>query len=177
MAGAVPTPPLPLRLFDGVIDLMNLIGSGLIAFLVVLVSADIVMRNVLHAPIIGVPEIIALSILAIVTLQLPYAVRGGRLTQSDAIFKRTRPQFQAVADRVFDLLGCLCCVAIVWYSWPLFTKAYNSNLYIGAIGTFTAPLWPARLTLVVSMAVLALQFLRQALGPRHVPVEVINDSV
>lgn len=177
MAGAVPKPPLPFRLFDGVIDLMNLIGSALIVFLVVLVTADIVLRNIFHAPIIGVPEIISLSILAIVVLQLPYAVRGGRLMRSDAIFKRILPRIQATADRVFDFLGCLCCIAIVWYSWPLFTKAYGSNLYIGAIGTFTAPLWPARLTLVVSIAVLALQFLRQALLPHHAPVEVTNDPV
>ncbi|RDW14295.1 TRAP transporter small permease subunit [Paracoccus thiocyanatus] len=156
------------RFLDIVIDVMNLAGTGLIALLVALVTSDVLSRNLFGAPIIGVPELVALSILAIVTLQLPYATRGGRLTQSDALLGMLPRNIRWALTRVFDLVALVVILAIVYYSLPLLEEAYTRGLFVGALGTFTAPIWPVRAILVVSMSVLALQFLRQVLsGPKE----------
>lgn len=156
------------RLLDIVIDAMNLVGTGLIALLVALVTSDVLSRNLFGTPIIGVPELVALSILAIVTLQLPYATRGGRLTQSDALLGLLPRRMRQALTCVFDLVAFVVILAIVYYSWPLLEEAYIRDLFVGALGTFTAPIWPVRAILVFSMSVLALQFLRQVLsGPKE----------
>ena len=156
------------RLLDVVIDTMNFAGTGLIALLVALVTSDVLSRNLFGTPIIGVPELVALSILAIVTLQLPYATRGGRLTQSDALLGLLPQKMRWALTRVFDLVALVVIIAIVYYSWPLLAEAYTRDLFVGALGTFTAPIWPVRAILVFSMSVLALQFLRQvSSGPKE----------
>ena len=70
---------------DVMIDSLNIVGSLLIGGLVLLVSADVASRNIANSPLIGVPEVVALSIVGIVFLQLPYAMREHRLTRSDAL--------------------------------------------------------------------------------------------
>ena len=153
--------PLPLRLLDGVTQGLNVLGSCLILLLMVLVGIDVAGRNLLSAPVAGVPELVTLSIVAIVFLQIPAALRAGRMTQSDgllnALTKRS-PMLGRGLATVFDLAGMAVVWVIVQTTWPIFTRAWETGQYIGAVGDFTAPVWPVKLTLLVGGTVLVLQF-------------------
>ncbi|QBF30637.1 TRAP transporter small permease subunit [Thalassococcus sp. S3] len=153
--------PLPLRLLDGITQGLNVLGSTLILILMVLVGVDVAGRNLFGAPVSGVPELVTLSIVAIVFLQIPAALRAGRMTQSDALLgwlTRTAPRAGKGLATLFDLAG----IAVVWVilqtTWPIFTRAWERGEFIGALGDFTAPVWPVKLTLLVGGSVLILQF-------------------
>ncbi|EKF42327.1 hypothetical protein NA8A_12280 [Nitratireductor indicus C115] len=151
------------RALDVVIDGMNLVGSLLIGGLVLLVSTDVALRNIANSPLIGVPEIVALSIVGIVFLQLPYAMRENRLTRSDAIpdmLVRRNPSLHRWMEVIFNLVALVVVALILGFTWPLAEKAFANNLFIGATGTFTAPLWPVRIAVIVSCVVMLLQLLR-----------------
>ena len=164
-ASTDPTPqqdPVLLRGIDMITQGLNVLGSCLIVALMLLVGFDVAGRNLFGAPVSGVPEIVTLSIVAIVFLQIPQALKEGRVTSSEAVMSvlnRKSPATARVLETIFDLLGVLVIAIIVWTTWPLLVRAWVRSDFIGAIGEFTAPTWPVKLTIVVGGTVLILQFL------------------
>ena len=153
--------PLPLRLLDSVTQGLNVAGSTLILLLMILVGIDVAGRNLAGNPISGVPELVTLSIVAIVFLQIPAALRQGRMTQSDALMRwlaSRYPMLGAALATVFDLIAIAIIWVIVKTTWPIFTRAWDRGEFIGAVGDFTAPVWPVKLILIIGGTVLILQF-------------------
>lgn len=153
--------PLPLRLLDALTQMLNICGSLLIFALMLLIGADVLGRNLFGTPISGVPEMVTLSIVAIVFLQIPQALRAGRMTRAEAVLgalKKKRPAFGRAIETVFDLAAMLVAGIIVYATWPIFTRALERNEFVGAVGDFTAPVWPVKAMVLVGAGVLTLQF-------------------
>ena len=153
--------PIPLRILDSATQGLNVLGSSLILVLMVLVGVDVAGRNLFGAPVSGVPEIVTLSIVAIVFLQIPQALRAGRMTQSDGLLKLLAARSTRMANALatlFDLIGIAVVWVIVKATWPIFSRAFERGEFIGAVGDFTAPVWPVKLTLIIGGAMLMAQF-------------------
>lgn len=159
--------PLDLVLYR-VLNSMNALGSIWILVLMVVINIDVTGRTWFAAPLDGVIELIELSLVGIVFLQLGDATRHGRLTRSDGFFrmaqKRT-PQFGRFLGAFFDALGVLFMVLILLGSVPTFFEAYTEDFYVGTVGIFTAPEWPVKLIVVIGCVFTALQF--AAFGMRY----------
>jgi TRAP-type mannitol/chloroaromatic compound transport system permease small subunit len=154
--------PLPLRALDSATQGLNIAGSALILGLMALIGLDVAGRNLFGAPISGVPEIVSLSIVAIVFLQIPQALRAGRMTRSEGVLALLHAQVPRLArtlETVFDLAGASIVSVIVWATWPLFTRALERGDFVGAVGDFTAPTWPVKGIIVLGGGMLTLQFL------------------
>lgn len=153
--------PVALRVLDHVTQGLNVAGSTLILVLMTLVSIDVAGRNLFGAPVSGVPELVTLSIVAIVFLQIPAALRAGRMTQSEALsgyLARRAPRLGCALLTAFDLIAIAVTWVIVWTTWPMFTRSWKRAEFIGAVGDFTAPVWPVKLILIIGGVVLILQF-------------------
>ena len=158
---SLPRDPALLRILDGCTQAANVAGSCLIVGLVVLIGADVLGRNLFAAPISGVPEMVKLSIVAIVFLQAPQALKAGRMTRSDALIDRLnarRPAVGGALETVFDLLAMGVVGAIFYATWPIFTRSWARGDFVGAVGDFTAPTWPVKLMILIGAALLTLQF-------------------
>lgn len=166
-------------LLDRVLASLNALGSVWIFCLMALINADAFGRTLFAAPINGVNEIIELSLIGIVFLQLGDATRRGRLTRSDGFFKfmlRRRPAIGRMMGATFDLLGALFMGLILWGSAPLLVEAWKGDFYVGNPGVFTAPMWPVKLVVVIGCLVTMLLFLvfaRRYLRPgASIPSEI-----
>ena len=151
-----------LRILDTVTALANVSGSLLILALVALIAADVAGRNLLGQPISGVPEMVSLSIVAIVFLQAPQALRAGRFTRSDGLIEVLRKLSKTLTkwlETVFDLIGLFVLSAILYAHWPIMIRSWVREDFVGAVGDFTAPTWPVKGMLAIGAALLALQFL------------------
>lgn len=140
--------------------ILNVLGTLLIIGLVILVNADVAGRTFFLAPISGVPEIVSMSIVAIVFLQVAQAFRMGRFTRTDAflsIAARRWPRLRAAAELVYGLAA----LALVWFllaaSYPMFRREWDRGTYVGTVGDFTFPAWPAKFIIVVGCVALILQ--------------------
>ena len=148
-------------MLDSVTSLANVVGSLLILALVLLIAADVVGRNFANAPIAGVPEMVSLSIVAIVFLQAPQALRAGRFTRSDGVIdllRKRAPGATRWLETVFDVIGLIAIAAILYAHWPIMTRSWERGDFVGAVGNFTAPTWPVKAMLAFGAALLALQF-------------------
>ncbi|MFN3259363.1 MAG: TRAP transporter small permease subunit [Pikeienuella sp.] len=155
-----------LRLLDRATEALNVLGSLLILALTLLVGVDVLGRNLAGAPLAGVPEMVTLSIVAIVFLQAPAALRAGRFTRSDGLIEalsRRAPGAAKALETVFDLAGIAILSVILTATWPLFLRSWTRGDFIGAVGDFTAPTWPVKATILIGSALLILQFLARIL--------------
>ncbi len=149
-------------LFERLLSSLDAIGSLWIFPLVVLINADAFGRTPFAAPIDGVIEMIELSLVGIVFLQLGDATRCGRLTRSDGVFKivlNRWPHIGRLMGAAFDLIGALFMAIILWGSIPLLMDSIRENYYVGNEGVFTAPVWPVKTVIVIGCTVTMLQFI------------------
>jgi TRAP-type mannitol/chloroaromatic compound transport system permease small subunit len=146
---------------------MNAAGSVWIVALMALIVADVAGRDLLGHPVRGVTEILSLSIVGIVFLQLGDTLRAGRFTRADVLLdrlRRARPRLAHWLLGVYDLAGALFLAIILWSSWEPLVDSIRIGEHVGAIGDFTAPTWPIRLIIVAGAAVTAAVFLFLALA-------------
>lgn len=156
--------PRPLGVFDRLVVGMNALGSLWILFLVLLVTSDAMGRSFFASPIVGVTELIQISIIAIVFLQLADAVRTHRLTRADSfltLLRAKRPQLGFALEGSFFLLGSIYMALGLWGSVPLLTEAYERQEVIGNTGVFTLIIWPIKALIVLGLGVSLIEFLRQ----------------
>lgn len=147
--------------FGGLVEGLNAVGTLCIFAVMILINFDIFGRFAFSRPVPGVKEIVELSIVGIVFLQLPHTLRVGRITRSDAAFNQLLSRFPRVAhvlSALYNLTGALLSALIVYGSVPRFASAWSDNHYIGNQGIFVAPVWPVRLIIVVGCVCLAVQF-------------------
>ncbi len=150
-----------VRSFSALVAGLNSIGTTWIFVLMLIINVDVLSRFLFNLPIQGVAEIVELSIVGIVFLQISDAVRAGRLTRSDGLYMqilKRRPVIGRVMGVVFDLAGAVFFIFILLGAVPRLIEAYERGYFAGNEGLFTVPVWPIRLILVIGCIVVALQF-------------------
>jgi TRAP-type mannitol/chloroaromatic compound transport system permease small subunit len=151
---------LPLGLHR-VFAAMNALGTVWILGLMVLINADVAGRNLFAAPVRGVTELVSLSIVGIVFLQLADTLRAGRFTRADILLlrlQRTRPALADGLQALFHAVGLGLMLVILVASWKPLAQAVAIREYVGAVGDFQAPVWPVRLITLVGLCSTALCF-------------------
>jgi len=130
---------------------MNSIGTAWVFVLLVIINLDIGGRALFNHPIRGVPEI----------------VKVGRLTRSDILINRLEtghPVLKHLLEGLYYLIGAGLMAILLYASFPLFTRAWRLDIYVGAQGDFMAPVWPVKLIILIGCAAGAVQFLLMAWG-------------
>ncbi|CAN0311006.1 unnamed protein product, partial [Discosporangium mesarthrocarpum] len=156
--------------FSGLTALFNGIGTAWVFLIMLLIIADIVAREAFNAPIRGVAEMVAFSILGAVFLQLAHSLHTGRFTRAEMIIDRLEHN-GALAGHLFNTLFSAFGVAVFGViSAGIYVELLNAwpDLRYGTEGDFVIYVWPLRLTILCG-AVLAgieffFQFLRNASG-------------
>jgi len=148
--------------FDAFVSIFNAIGTAWIFVLMILINADVFMRFLFNAPVAGVPLVISMSIIGIVFLQLPDALRNGRFIRNDALIGRLlqrRPQIGHAMEAVYNFAGAVFMAILVWYEWPFFVKNWTQNIYAGNEGDFILPVWPLTLMVLIGGTCCGIQYL------------------
>ncbi|MWB79048.1 TRAP transporter small permease subunit [Pseudooceanicola sp. 216_PA32_1] len=145
---------------------LAVIGSVWIFAIMILVNADVFGRALLSRPIDGVPEIVSLSIVGIVFLQMANTLRMGRFISSDMLLSRVqawRPRLGQALEALYHAFGVVTFAVVTWYVTPKFIEAWVDGTYVGSLGRFTMEIWPILLIIVVGSALTLLQYLAHAL--------------
>jgi TRAP-type mannitol/chloroaromatic compound transport system permease small subunit len=158
---AAPAPAAPSSLFGRLVDGLNAAGSVVIGLVMVLMCADVLLRNLINHPLDGVAELVATSIVVIVFLQLPATLRHGRMSRADLFidpFIQRRPRAGKRLRALFSLAGIFACGVIAYATWPLLARAWDDSEFFGVEGVFTFPTWPMRAVVLLGAVLAALQY-------------------
>jgi C4-dicarboxylate transporter DctM subunit len=153
--------------FATLVGVLNAAGVVWVFALMFLIGADITARTVFDNPIAGVTEMVSLSLVACVFLQLAHAVLHRRLMHVEMFLTPLEGRAPAVArawHALFALLGLALLAVLVLGSWPDLVSAWATDEFAGVEGIFTVPVWPIKLLIVVGSVVAAIELVRQAVG-------------
>ena len=167
-----PEPPAALEWrrwlsFESITRVMDSIGTAWVFVLLVIINLDIGGRAIFNYPLRGVPEVVSMSIVACVFLQIAHTLKVGRLTRSDIFLHFLEvhfPRLRQFCEGLYHLVGACLLAVLFSASIPLFTRAWEIGEYVGAEGDFMAPLWPVKLIILLGCVAGSLQFLIQALN-------------
>lgn len=139
----------------------NAAGTFTVLALVVILNIDVISRGLFNAPLKGTYEIVQLSVVFIVFLQLADVVRVDRLTRSDGflnMINMRRPAFAASMRRIINAISAIFMALIAYIMFPDFIKMWNTQDFFGVPGVFTVPWWPIKLVIASGSALASLIF-------------------
>jgi len=154
--------PRRRNLFAGLLVGLNAIGTVWIFVLMLVINADVIGRTAFSAPLPGVPELVRLSIVGIVFLQIGYTLRSGRITRVESFsdkLERRWPRFALAMQGCYSLLGAALFIILFVSCRPIFVRAWTNGDYAGVEGYVTYPFWPIYLILLIGCACSGLQYL------------------
>jgi len=161
--GAPPKGGALNSLLDGSLTGMNTIGSVWVFLLMIMICVDAFSRTLFNHPFHGVTELVELSIVGIVFMQLGDATRRGRLTRSDGFFnimKSRKPKVGNYMGAIFDFTGVVFFVIVLFGAIPDMIDAWVNDYFVGEEGLFTAPEWPIKVVIVLGCVITLLHFVR-----------------
>ncbi len=150
--------------------IMSSIGTLCIGGLMALVVVDVLGRNFFNAPITGVSEIAARTVVAIVFLQVAAAIQQKRLTRADFLVRRLErrsPRVVFLLEAAFALAGAIVFALIFWASWPKLMAAWEGAEFFGVQGVFTIPTAPFRAITVLGSVMASLSALYRVSEELH----------
>ena len=131
------------------------------------VVADVTGRYLFNRPINGTTEMVTLSVVAVLYLQLAYTLRSGRMTRSDAFHARLVARHPAIGHAlglVFHVAGVCLAAAIMIGAWPKWLAAWHGGYYVGVVDVFTFPEWPLILIIFLGCGLTGAQFILLAIN-------------
>lgn len=140
---------------------LNAVGSAWVAALTVLICADILGRVLFKFPLVGVPEIVKVSIVAIVWLQIPHTLKTGGHLRSDVLLRFLSGRSRAAVDLFAYLLGALIFGLLVYSGWDTMIQAWEMGEFEGELPV-RVPTYPLRSIVLLGAGLTALQFVLMA---------------
>jgi TRAP-type mannitol/chloroaromatic compound transport system permease small subunit len=140
---------------------MNTIGTLLVVLIMAVILTDVFGRFFFNNPFEGTPEIVAMSIAAIVFLQMPATLRAGRVINVDGLLeyvgnRSVRAEQYLLA--VFHVLGGALFLIVTVIVASMLTRVWAGREFYGNIGVFTFPKWPVFAVITLGSAVMAIQY-------------------
>jgi TRAP-type C4-dicarboxylate transport system permease small subunit len=149
----------PVRLL---LDMLAAIGTIWTFGLMCLICADVIGRSFLNAPITGVAEIAAHSVVGIVFLQIGATIYNRRMTRADFLIERilrVAPALGRGMEIAFMLAGAAVMGFIAQAAWDPMWNSIARREFFGVQGLFTVPTWPFRGLIVLGGSAGALAYL------------------
>ena len=136
------------------------IASLTLLAMMLIICADVLTRNM---ALPGVPrgiawsnEISELMLYVIAMLSAPLLLRQGRHIRVDILLRVLPPKVAYGCEWVADIMGILCCAAMVWYGTVATANSFSSGAQ--SIKTLVMPEWWFLAPLPVCFALLAIEF-------------------
>lgn len=154
-------PSLPARLWVALVDGTAALGTVMICLLMLMISADILARNIVGGSLPLISELGALTLVMIVYLQLGTTIRHNRLARIEFFLhwlEGRSPRALALVNGLWELAGAAVCAAIAWSTLGIFRRDVSSMDFIGVPGVLTVPTWPFRALILAGIAIAVVQF-------------------
>ena len=158
-------------------DSINMLAALAIFALMILGSAQIVLRSVFNSPIAGYIDLVELSMASMAFLGAAYCQRMGAHIRMEILIGRFKGRTLWGAEIIGTLLALFIIGVLIYHGWGHFMRAYE-------LGDSTIdaeyPVWPSKLLVPIAFAVWWIRLFIQLVGslrlvidPRKAPIGVV----
>ena len=154
-------------LFGKMVRAMNVTGTCMVMFIMLVVLVDIFGRLLFSKPLAGTPEIVSMSIAVIEYLQFPGTLRAGRVIAADGLVEQLGKKSVRAEQWLLAFhhaIGCAMFATTCYFVVPLVKKAIANSDFYGSVALFSFPKWPVLGIVALGCAVMAVQYLILTFG-------------
>ncbi len=148
--------------FDHALNLLAILASVLLVFMMLSISTEIVMRYFLNRPIVGIIKITEICLLFVAFLGTAWLLRREGHVKMDIIVNRLQPRTQAFFGIFSSLLGAIVCWVLVWYGVEVTVDHFLRGTYQAT--TLEIPNAPILAIIPLGSLMFFVQCLRRAYG-------------
>ena len=149
-------------IFDGTIGTLAILAAILIVFIMLAVSADVIMRYFLNRPTVWLIEISEYCLLFITFMSAGWVLKREGHVKMDLMLNRLSSRRRTLLNTITSITGTITCLAIVWFGAVVTWEFYQ-------IGYFThselkLPKFIFLLIITIGMFFLSIQFIKRTYG-------------
>ena len=148
--------------FDSLMGFFVLLAIGLLVFMVLSVTYEIVMRYFLGKPTVWVVELTEHSMVYFTFLVAPWLLRQEGHVRMDMVLSRLRPGAQVVLNTITSSLGALVFLVVAWYGAKSTWDLWQTGFYIDTM--LDIPVAYLVVVIPVCSFMLFIQFIRRTGG-------------
>ena len=149
-------------LFDRILNLLLFPAGAILVFILLSITAEVIMRYFFNRPITWVVEISEYSLLYITFLGAAWVLREEGHAKVDAVLWRLPQKARAFVNMVTSVAGTLICMVLLWQgalmTWENFQSGYLTQTIL------EVPKYLILAIVPVGSFLLVIQFSRRALG-------------
>lgn len=141
------------------LDLLG-VGAGVVFALIAIATTwDVLLRSVAGSTINGLAETVEYALFAATFLAAPWLLRENGHVQVDFLVTALPSRIGSAIRRFGDAVGLLVCIVLFVYAVRVTWRAFEAGNMV--LKTMIFPEWWLYSVIVVSMALLALEFARR----------------
>lgn len=147
------------RLFDHFLNVGALLSGILLAFIMLSVSFDVILRYTLDQPLEWAVEISEYLLVGMTFFAAAWVLKRDGHVKMDQLFNALGPRTQKILNTTTSILSAIACLIIVWYGTVVTVEHIQTG--DSYYTTLEAPKWPISAVIVVGFVLLLFQFLRR----------------
>lgn len=136
---------------------LNVVGALWIVAITILITADVVGRAFFNSPIFGVPEIVKISVVGIVWLQMAYTLKINGHLRSHIFLDRISPKSRELFHLFAYFLGFVIFALVIYSGWDTMIESWIGKEFEGE-APVRVPTYPIRSIVLIGAFLTSLQF-------------------
>ena len=145
------------KIFGKLCSLLNASATLWIFVLMLIIVIDVVGRVFFNQPLTGAPELVKVSLVALVFLEITHTLREKRHVRSTIILGRVSPHIKCLLLILSNLIGMILFILLCYSSWHLTVQSWGVMEYEGE-GALKVPTYPVRTIILICSGLMAIQF-------------------
>ncbi len=155
-----------LRKFDLIADravfLPALLGIAILIFLLLGITADIILRYFFSCPIYWMLEVCTYCLLGLTLSSSAWVLKEEGHVKIDVVFNRLNPRTQSLLNITTSIFGAIIFLIITFYGVKVTYYHFQIGWYAATL--LRPPTWPMFACIPVGSLLLSIQFLRRSFG-------------
>lgn len=155
--------------------LLAYVGCLLLLGMLVLICADVFVRNLFRGSIAWANEFSEYSLYLMTLLAAPWLLNKGQHIRVDLLLRALPGSGAWLMEWAVDLSGLACSLALAWYGWASVWDSMKTGAL--TMKTVAMPEWWLIVPLPLTFMLMALEFFFRMVRLRHAPRQAREEAV
>ncbi|MEE9610905.1 MAG: TRAP transporter small permease [Desulfatiglandales bacterium] len=152
------------RIFDRAIYVGVILASILLAFMMLSIAAEVVMRRIFNRPLMWVTDISEYTLLYVTFLGAAWVLKNEGHVRLDLVLSYLKPKSRATIDTMAAILGAMICLVVTWQSGKVTLWAISTGIEV--MKAIQIARWIPLIVIPIGSFLLSIEFMRMVFRGR-----------
>jgi len=146
--------------FDRINHILAILAAFLLAFIMLSVCSDVIMRYFFSRPMLWVTEVTEYCLLWVTFLATAWVLSRDNHVVMDLVIGHMKPEIRARMGIMTSIIGIAICLLITWYGAKVTLDVFQRDLLLSTV--LTPPAYILFIIIPIGSFLLTIQFIRRA---------------